>query len=395
MSPTRVIFILAVVLIVLPNRVGTVNTTVPTNIQPSLSVQYFSKEQLAPLSKRLKKRLNMNGYRGTALVAYKDQIIVQYANGCADYATKEKISIHSVFQLASVSKSFTATLIMKLKEDGYLNYDDKVIKYIPEFPYENITIRQLLHHTSGLQNYMYLIDKNFDRDEMATNEDVLNLLIKHKLPLNNWPGKRFIYSNTGYAILALVVERVCNCSFADYLKRHIFDVVGMHSTYTFNTFVRDSLSIKTIGYKRKRGRYFPYNYEPNDFVLGDKGIFSCAKDLFKYQNALNSGLIVSENTLKEAYIRGQTTSRYKKTFNYGFGWRINNDEKSKLVYHNGLWHGFTSSLSRDLEHEITVILLSNTTAPIATIKNDLISITIEEIASLNDDPVKTISEISN
>ena len=326
------------------------------------------------LDSLLQRRLKRNGFRGTALVAYKNQILMQYAHGYADYRSKEKIGVESVFQLASVSKSFTATSIMILEERNLLNFDDLLNAYIPEFPYEDITINQLLQHTSGLQNYMYLVDNYWKNDSLISNEDVLDLLVEHHLPLNNRPGKRFIYSNTGYAMLALLVERVTDMSFGNFIKKEIFEPSGLQNTYTYSHDIMDTLSHKTIGYNRRGRRLFRYNIEPNDMILGDKSVYSTINDLFLYQKALNSYQLVKKSTLEKAYTKGITTSRYHRTFNYGYGWRLKEEGSDSLVYHNGLWHGFASTLTREMNREITVILLNNTTAGISAIRNDLLKI---------------------
>jgi CubicO group peptidase (beta-lactamase class C family) len=273
-----------------------------------------------------------------------------------------------------------------------LDYDDLVLKHIPEFPYDNITIKQLLQHTGGLQNYMYLVDNYWQNDSSLTNEDVLDLLVEHKLPLNNWPGKRFTYSNTGYAMLALIVARVSGQGFANYIHENIFEVAGMSNTYTYNLDILDTASNRAFGYNRKGRRLYRYDFEPNDLVLGDKSIISNVDDLFKYQKALNSHKIVSEETLLEAYTKGRTTSRYKRQFNYGYGWRIKDNGKQNLIYHNGLWHGFVSTLTREVDKDITIILLNNTSAGISALKTDLINIAIKQIDKLNlpEEPIEAI-----
>ncbi len=383
MGIARLIFYLVTLLLItFPIGIGCADSaTIPIQ-KKNVSYNYFTDNQANVIDSLLQRRLKRSGFKGTALVAYKDQIIMRYANGYSDYSHKEKIQVSSAFQLASVSKSFTATSIMMLKEKALLDYDDLVNKHIPEFPYDHITIKQLLQHTSGLQNYMYLVDQYSINDSTITNEDVLDLLVKNKLPLNNWPGKRFTYSNTGYVVLALIVERLSGQSFASFIRDHIFDPVGMNHTYTYNIEMLDTVSKRVIGYKRKGRRLYRYNFESNDLILGDKSVISTVDDLFKYQKALNAFELVSEETLKEAYTKGRTTSRYKRVFNYGFGWRIKNDGKQNLIYHNGLWHGFVSTITREIDHDITVILLNNTSARISSVKTDLINITLAQIKKL-------------
>ena len=376
-------YIITLLFVTFPIGIGCTEAHLIPAESEQIEVKYLNDSQLNHMDSLLMRRLKANGFKGTALVAYKGQIIMKYANGYSDYRTKEKINTESCFQLASVSKSFTSTAVMMLYEKGQIQYDDPVQNYIPEFPYPNISIRNLLQHTSGLQNYMYLVDHYWKNDSLITNEDVLDLLVEHQLPLNNKPGARFTYSNTGYVMLALLVERVSGEKFSTFVDNNIFKPIGMDRSFTFNYSIIDTLSNKAVGYNRVGRRLFRYDYEPNDLVLGDKSIFSTVEDLFRYQKALNSFKLVKEETLLEAYTKGQTESRYKRSFNYGFGWRFKKDKNRNFIYHNGLWHGFVSTLTREIDHDITVILLNNTSASISSIKNDLINISIRELSKMN------------
>jgi len=396
-------YFIIVLLLTLPVKFGAISSDRCLSniaIESTKSVEEdlpLSHAQVQILDSILQRRLKRNGFRGTALVSYKNQVIMEYAHGYADYKRRQKIDIKSPFQLASVSKSFTATSIMLLKEEGKLDFEDNVLKYIPEFPYDNITLKQLLQHTSGLQNYMYLVDNYWKNDSLISNEDVLDLLIEYKLPLNNRPGRRFLYSNTGYAMLALIVERVSKEPFGNFVKENIFDPVRMSHTFTFNRSILDTLNTRVVGYKKRRGRLYRYSYEPNDMILGDKSVFSTVNDLFLYQKALNSYRIVGKETLDEAYTKGITT-RYNRHFNYGYGWRLKEDKDKDLVYHNGLWHGFSSTLTRDMNSDITVILLNNTTASISAIKMDLLNIAKKELSTLilfQDDQIKITKSNDN
>lgn len=378
-----VFYFVTFIFIAFPIGIGVTDVFESPNEELDPEIKYLSTDQVHLMDSLLNKRLKANGFRGSVLVAYKDQILLEYANGKADYRSRALIKTNSCFQLASVSKSFTSTAVMMLKEDEKLNFDDLVSQYIPEFPYEDITIKQLMQHTSGLQNYMYLVDNYWENDSLITNEDVLDLLIEHNLPLNNLPGKRFLYSNTGYTMLALLVERISGQSFESYLRENIFLPAQMNHSFTYNHEVMDTLTNRVIGYNRKGSRLYRYGFEPNDMILGDKSVYSNMYDLFLYQKALNSYQLVSKPTLDEAYSKGKTNSRYARDFDYGYGWRLKEDKGLNLIYHNGLWHGFSSSLTREINNDVTVILLNNTTASISSIKLDLINITIRELKKMN------------
>lgn len=296
------------------------------------------------------------GFNGTVLVTKHDQVIYKGAFGYADFRRKDTLHTQTAFQLASVSKQFTAMAIMMLKEQGKLDYDDSVQLFIPEFPYQGITIRQLLTHRSGLSNYTYFSDELWpDRSISMTNEDVLNLMKEHKPDVYYQPDRRFDYSNTGYCLLASVVERTTGIPFATFLQKNIFDPLEMTHTFTFS----DSLTARTekvatghTGGKRKRSSDYL------DTVLGDKGVYSTVEDLYKWDQALYTEKLVTNETLEEAFT-GSILKKKKKQ-DYGFGWRITEVESGdKVVFHAGLWHGYNTYLLRNPNDHSALIVLSN------------------------------------
>lgn len=321
---------------------------------------------------KLLQSLQKYRFNGTALIAVHGKIIFEEARGLANFQTKVPIVLESGFQLASASKPFTSLSIMLLKERKMLDYDDKVAKYLLDFPYPEITIRHLLNHTSGLQNYMYLVDNYWQNDKGISNQDMLNLVIKHNLPLNNIPGRRFEYSNTGYAVLALIVEKITDEYFGDFLQKEIFDKIGMSNSYVYN---RTNLELdpnQVLGYSSVGRRSRQYYHDPNNEILGDKSIFSTVHDLYKFTNALNNYELVDKETLDEAYAKAILSN--SRSVNYGFGWRLKEDGNDNYIFHNGAWHGFTSTITLEPDKNITLLLLNNTSASISTIKHDLLSI---------------------
>ena len=321
---------------------------------------------------KLHQSLKRYRFNGTALVAIKGEIIFEEARGMANFATRIPVKIESTFQLASASKPFTALSIMLLKERNLLNYDDKVTKYLEDFPYPRITIRHLLNHTGGLQNYMYLVDNYWVNDSIITNQKMLNLIVSHNLPLNNIPGRRFEYSNTGYAILALLVENITNQYFGDFLQAEIFDKLGMTNSYVYNRTYLEQDSNQVIGYNNRSRRLRPYYHDANNEILGDKSIYSTVHDIYKFTEALNNYELVDKQTLDEAYSKAILNN--SRSVNYGFGWRLKEDENHSSIFHNGAWHGFTSTITFEPQTELTLLLLNNTNASIATIKRDILNI---------------------
>ena len=311
-------------------------------------------------------------FNGTALIALKGKIIFKEAMGLANFKNKAPITLDSHFQLASASKPFTALSIMLLKERGLLHYDDFVCSYLPTFPYQNITIRHLLNHTSGLQNYMYLVDNYWKQDRPINNQDMLGLLISHFLPLNNIPGNRFNYCNTGYAVLPLVVETITKQKFRDFLQVEIFDKCSMNNTFMYNRKLIEQDLNAVIGYHSNGRSLRPYPYDPNNEILGDKSVYSTVQDLYKFEMALNNYEIVDKETLNEAY--SKAILQNQKSVNYGFGWRFKEEENHSYIYHNGLWHGFASTITFEPADNITIVLLNNTSTSMVAIKRDLLGI---------------------
>lgn len=301
------------------------------------------------------------GFQGSVLVSRNHKLVYKGAVGTADFTTGEAIKTSSVFQLASVSKQFTAMAIMILRQKGELNYDDKVTQYIENFPYETITVRQLLNHTSGLPNYMWLVEHKWKGDHDPYNDDVLDLMAKEKLPLYFTPGRRFDYSNTGYMVLASIVERVSGQRFGSFLKDQVFDPLGMNNTIVYCTGLQhESLPVpenSVKGYEKKWRKYREFGEDPNNGTVGDKNVYSTVEDMFLWDRALDSELLVCSETLNEAFKPGKVRRREVP---YGFGFRLKNNKKENLVYHNGLWNGFRTAFIRDLGNGATLILFNNT-----------------------------------
>jgi CubicO group peptidase (beta-lactamase class C family) len=297
-------------------------------------------------------------FNGTVLVTKWGQVVYKGAFGYADFRQKDTLSTQTVFQLASVSKQFTAIAIMMLQEEGKLQYDDSLHHLLPGFPYKGITVRQLLTHRSGLSNYTYFSEQLWpDRSLGLTNEDVLRLMAVHQPDPYYQPEVRFDYSNTGYALLASVVEKVAGIPFADFLQQRIFTPLQMRNTFTFGdslTAPRVQVATGHTGGRRKRSPDFL------DSVLGDKGVYSTVEDLHKWEQALYSRQLVKPESLEAAF-RGHYPQKKKKgNEDYGFGFRLRTLKNGEpVVYHAGLWHGYTSYLLRNTQDHSSFIILSN------------------------------------
>ena len=302
-------------------------------------------------------------FNGNVLVAKKGKIIYQNAIGWADYLHRDSLKINSVFELASVTKPFTATAIMMLVEEGKLKLDQDVRDFYPNFPYAGITIKLLLTHRSGMMNYVYFTDniwKSKHKDERIgiSNLDVMNLLAEYKPSPYNVPNRRFHYNNSNFMVLAAIIEKVSGKPYSDFMKERIFKPSGMKNTSVFSKAVYDKIPVDVVGHDRIWRRSVAQNFL--DGPVGDKGIYSTIHDLFLFDQAMRNGRLISKTSMDSSY--SPHNEMDKGHFNYGYGWRMYIDgENQKVVYHTGWWHGFRHIYLRDLKNDVTIILLSNLT----------------------------------
>jgi CubicO group peptidase (beta-lactamase class C family) len=306
-------------------------------------------------------------FNGVALIAEKGKPIYHKAFGMALLTTQQKNDTATMFELASISKQFTATIIIKLKEAGKLNYEDAVEKYIPGLPYPGITIRQLLNHTSGLPEYEKLMDKEWDKTKVASNADIIAYLKKfHPVPLFK-PGEKYTYSNTGYVLLASIAEKVSGEDFISLCHQWIFDPLKMTSTDIRTKRQKDSIKNFAYGHilSKEKNRFiqadsFPaFNY---NFWLGQrKGpgrVSSCSSDLLKWDRALYTDKIVSQASLQEAFTPGKLNDG--SSTEYGFGWSLRTNPKlGKVIWHDGDNPGYRTIIVRFVDADKTIILLTN------------------------------------
>ena len=300
------------------------------------------------------------GFNGCVLIAQRGQIIYRNVFGYSNIKTKEPLKLNSVFQLSSSSKPLTAAAIMLLMEQGKLKLTDDVQKYLPQFPYQNITIQMLLTHRSGLSNYVYDCEPYCEKPNLYNgspfnNKSMLEILTEKKPPMYYVPGKKFEYCNTNYALLPLIVEKASGMSFADFMKKNIFEPLGMNDTWVHDV-KTDSLHKNVTTGHDASGRLQTIVFA--DDVVGDKGIYSTIDDMFKWDQALYSDKIMKKETIEQSF--AGYSNEHKGKRNYGYGWRMTDEGKNnKIVYHNGWWHGYNSEFFRRLNDQTTIIILSN------------------------------------
>lgn len=294
--------------------------------------------------------LKRSRFNGEIIIAKNGEILLERYVGYQNFKTKDTLTATTPLHVASISKTFTAVTVLHLIEEHKIGLEDDVKNYLPGFPYDNIKIKLLLNHRSGLPKYEYFLDK-LKSDSLLTNQDLLNYMVANKPPLDGMPDKRYSYRNTNYALLALVVEKVTGIDFPTYMKDSVFTKLNMHSSFIFS--IKD-----TANYKPS---YWPDNYpaqlENVDCIYGDKNVYTTAQDLFLWDKALYENSFIN----KESYALATTpySNERPSKHNYGFGWHLFTDAPYTTVYHNGWWHGNMASFIRLPQDTATIIVLSN------------------------------------
>jgi CubicO group peptidase (beta-lactamase class C family) len=300
------------------------------------------------------------GFNGTVLVAQYGKIIYKQAFGLANKFTNDKLSTKTSFQLASVSKQFTAVSILQLVEKGKISLEDRVEQHIPGFPYDSsITIRSLLTHKSGLPDYTFALDKYYDKKAPLTNAKVVQMMNELKPGIDYSPNKSFHYNNTNYMLLAYIVERLSGKDFRSYVKENIFIPAGMTESFIYDPQHPEFLKKSATGYVPKGNGSVVANFDHLDGVTGDKGIYSTVEDMFLWDQALNNEKVVKLSSLEQAFTPQHTKPKVLTT-NYGLGWRMKQlDNGEWLTYHTGWWHGFKNYYLHNPKDNSAIIILGN------------------------------------
>jgi CubicO group peptidase (beta-lactamase class C family) len=307
-----------------------------------------------------KKLHKFGGFNGAVLVSQHGKIIYKNAFGYSSFFRKDTNTTQTQFQLASVSKQFTAVAIMQLHEKGLINYDDPVYKHIPNFPYDSsITIRSLLTHRSGIPNYVYCLDKIVNKKFPMTNDLVVDLFAQYKPGINYLPNQRFNYNNSNYVLLAYIVEKLSGMNFREYAQKNLFAPAGMSRSFIYDPYNSNQTTNAAVGYTPRRNGFWQVPFDHLDGATGDKGVYSTVEDMFKWDMALNSEKLVKMATLNEAF-QPAHTFKFASTRNYGFGWRLQlMDDGSWMTFHTGWWHGFKNYYMHNNRDNSSIIILQN------------------------------------
>jgi len=291
---------------------------------------------------------------GSVIVIRDGRVVFRRAYGMADLEHHTPARPTTDYRLASMTKQFTAMATMLLVRDGRLNYDQPVRTVLPELPpaAAGVTIRHLLNHTSGVLDYEDLIPDT--QTVQVSDQDVLRLLASRDSVY--FPaGTKYRYSNSGYCLLALVIERVSGMAFADFLRQRIFAPLGMTHTVA-HVAGRDTVPERAFGYTPDSGRFVPSDQSVTSATLGDGGIYTSVEDLVHWDQTLYTERLVDRATLALAttppVLPGDSTQ-------YGFGWFVDVYRGLRRWRHTGETSGFTNAIQRFPERRTTVIVLTN------------------------------------
>lgn len=315
----------------------------------------YCNKQKKEIEYRYNQLINKNDFYGQFLVAKNGKILFEDYQGFAYKEKDDKNRKNKPLHIASVSKVLTAAVVLRMVDQGKIGLDDKVSKYLKGFYHEDITVRMLLNHRSGLRHYGYFIERDvkWDKSKRITNQDILDLINSGKIHLESKPGTRFAYCNTNYSLLALIIEKVSGMRYHEAMDKLLFKPLDMKNTFVFDYEKHHDTVSQT--YKASKLRLA---FDHLDLVYGDKNIYSTARDLLKFDLATYSDKFFSKKLRKEIFKGYSYESKGEK--NYGLGIRLREwKEAPTLTYHNGWWHGNTSSYITQKNDTVTIIALSN------------------------------------
>lgn len=290
---------------------------------------------------------------GASLLVTRDgKAIVRRGFGYADLEAQVQAGPETNYRLASMTKQFTAACILLLKQDGKLRLEDRVRKWLPELPAsdDRITVYQLLTHTSGLIDYEDLIPPG--RTSQLNDADVLSMIASQQRFYFE-PGSAYRYSNGGYVLLGLIVQRISGMDLADFMKTRIFRPLGMEHTLMYEHGRGPQVRDRAYGYSEIGGKWTRTDQDTTSATRGDGGIYSSVDDLAKWDSALYTDKLLNANSRRAAFTAHTATD--DPTIKYGFGWRITGD----TVWHSGESMGFRNVIVRWPKQHLAVIILSN------------------------------------
>ena len=289
------------------------------------------------------------------MVIHNGEKLLSKGYGYANIEKGENVTPQTNFRLASVTKQFTAASILILEQRNKLSLDQTLKDLYPDFPDygSEITVRNILNHTSGLIDYESLIPDT--QTVQIVDSEILEMM-KRQDSTYFEPGTKHQYSNTGYALLAMIIEKLSGESFAEFLDDNIFTPLGMNNTVAHQEGITE-VSGRAYGYTITPDSVIRTDQNVTSAVLGDGGIYSSINDLYKWDQSLYTNKILAPENLEASFTRYKTKDG--ETFDYGYGWRLETYNDMEVTYHTGSSIGFRTIIYRIPEEKFTVIILTN------------------------------------
>ena len=292
---------------------------------------------------------------GGVLVAHGDNILLEKYKGFGRENNQMPINKDTPLHLASISKPITAMAVLKLVEAKKISLEQKVKSIFPNFPYPDVTIQHLLTHRSGLPKYEHFLEENDikPKNQYFTNQEIFDIVAKHKPELARQTDTGFMYNNFNYAILALIIEKITGQTYPEAMKEMVFAPLKMKNTFVFE---EKHINSASQSFYQRSSKLYPL--DQYDLIYGDKNIYTTPRDLFNFSKALFSKDFLPKELMEKIF---EPYSNEKKGVNnYGLGFRLKIfDEGKKLTYHNGWWHGSNTVFIHLRESKTTIIALSN------------------------------------
>jgi CubicO group peptidase (beta-lactamase class C family) len=312
-----------------------------------------------------------NAPGAAVLVVRNGRPVFRRGYGVTDLRTLHPSDAKTNFRLASFTKQFTAAAIMLLARDGKLHYDDHLTDFFPEFPAygKSITVRNLLNHTSGLEDYGELLMKQYPDTPPEKVPQILDAgvlkLIEQQTSGKFAPGSRWEYSNSGYAVLAMIVEKLSGKTFGQFLQERIFTPLKMKNTLAYEK-GKNEVPHRAYGHSKNDGVWRETDQSPTSAVLGDGGIYSSLDDLAQWDRALRDHTLLSAAEMRPALTPVHPTDGPAKipdgpTVSYGFGWFLDPYQGHQRMSHDGSTIGFRTTIQRFPDDKLTIIVLANRT----------------------------------
>lgn len=295
---------------------------------------------------------------GGVLVAQGDKILFEGYRGFAQDGHQQAIDKETPLHIASMSKTLTAAAVMKLVQNKMIGLDKDLTQIFPKFPYPGITVRSLLSHRSGLPKYEYFIaqlpkDEPRLKKDFLNNQDVLDFLVQYRPALSRPVESGFMYCNTNFVLLALIVEKYTKRPFPQAMQDMVFKPLGMNHTFVFE---KKNLYKAARSFYNVQDRVYPYDHL--DLIYGDKNVYSTPRDMLRFSVAMYDRNFLTPDLLREMFT--PYSNEKPGTKNYGLGWRLKVYEGGTVLpYHTGWWHGTNTVFGHLLQEKVTIVAIGN------------------------------------